>query len=256
MYGISRRIAGEALARFKAGLAGAAITTFLVAGAGAHATELVQNGDFSQNTGPGELNNTTTVTDWTSNFVAGVSGYNFLFIPGQPNPSGEYGSLGLYTVTAGPTGGPFIAADTDFQVGAISQSISGLTAGNTYDLTFEWAAAQQTGFYGPTVQQWQVTLGSQTESTPIYDLPGEVQNGPTIQNFSGWMPESMVFTATSATETLSFLAVGSPQVPPFTLLDDVSLTATPEPESFALLLTGLMAGAGLVKSRGWLRGKR
>jgi hypothetical protein len=52
---------------------------------------------------------------------------------------------------------------------------------------------------------------------------------------------------------LSFLAYGSPQVPPFALLDGVSLTATPEPETLPLLLTGLVAGAGLLKSRKWLR---
>lgn len=256
MYGISLGCASQSAARFKAALAGAAITTLLLAGTTAHANtiNLVQNGNFSQNSGPGQLNANTTVTDWTSNYVKGKSGYNFLYVPGKANPKNSGGgSVGLYTVKAGPTGGNFIAADADYETGAISQTIAGLTVGKTYDLSFNWAAAQQTGFYGPTKQEWKVTFGSQTQDTPVYDLPGEVKNGPTVKNFSGWMPDSMVFTATSNSEVLSFLASGSPQVPPFTLLANVSLTATPEPGTLPLLLTGLLVGAGLFKYRGSLR---
>jgi len=45
---------------------------------------------------------------------------------------------------------------------------------------------------------------------------------------------------TSATEVLSFLAIGTPGgVPPFSLLDGVSITEVPEPTSLALLGAGL-----------------
>lgn len=255
MFANSPRFAGQPAAAFKLGLACA--VTLLLAGAAAHATELVQNGDFSSNTGPGQVDNNTTVTDWTT------TGYNFLFTPGQNGPyvsngqslngifsNGMYGATGLYTVTGGPTGGNFIALDADYDTAAITQTISGLTVGDTYDLTFEWAASQQTTFSGPTTQQLYVTLnGSPTQSTSVFDLPNH--------GFSGWMSESMDFTAAGNSEMLSFLASGSPAQPPFTLLADVNMqdvtphnSPVPEPETLPLLLTGLMVGAGLIKYRG------
>ncbi len=269
MYAFSPRFAGRPAAAFKLGMACA--VTFLLTSASAHANtiNLVQNGNFSQNDGAYQLDYNhggagpvESVADW-SNPGAQNNGYNFLFLAGSQtsgtygtlstNSSGVDGGLSLYSVTSAPGGGNFIGLDADYEVGPVQQTITGLKIGQTYDLTFDWAASQQTGFFGKTTQQLNVSLGSQTIDTSVYTLPGEVQNGPTIQNFSGWMPDSMVFTATSNSEVLSFLASGSPQVPPFTLLADVSLTPTPEPGTLPLLLTGLLVGAGLLKSRGMLR---
>lgn len=244
MYAISPRSAGQSLARFKAGLAGVAITLFLIAGAAAHATELVQNGDFSENDGLGQLGYNTSATDWSNPYPQ----YNFLFSSSDPTGvvDGQYSGLSLISVTAPPAGADFVGMDSDFQTGPLQQTINGLTVGDSYDLTFYWALSQQTGYSGDTHQGLQVSLGGQTDNTGLLLLPS--------QTFSGWMPASMSFTATSSSEVLSFLAYGSPQVPPFTLLTDVSMTAaTPEPGTLALLLTGLLAGAGLLKSRKWLR---
>jgi len=239
---------GQAMTRSKAGLAGAVIVALLfAASATSHATELVQNGDFASNAGLGQLGYNTSATDWSNPSPQ----YNFVFSSSDPTGvvNGQYGGLSLINVSAPPAGADFVGADADFQTGPIQQTINGLTVGNSYDLTFYWAASQQTGFTGNTTQQFQVSLGSETENTPIFHLPS--------QTFSGWMPESMTFTATSNSEVLSFLAAGNPQVPPFTLLTDVSMESTnspvPEPETWSLLLTGLMAGAGLLQSRKWLR---
>jgi hypothetical protein len=106
-------------------------------------------------------------------------------------------------------------------VGAISQSISGLTVGQTYVLTFYWAAAQQQGFTGATTEWWQVSLGAQTQNTGTFSLASG--------SFSGWMQQTMYFTATSGTETLSFLAGGTPSgEPPFSLLTDIDMTVVPD----------------------------
>ena len=64
------------------------------------------------------------------------------------------------------------------------------------------------------------------------------------------MTESFKFTANSTSELLSFLAVGTPSgnVPPFALLDGVSLTAVPEPSTWAMMFVGF-AGLGYAAFR-------
>jgi hypothetical protein len=70
------------------------------------------------------------------------------------------------------------------------------------------------------------------------------------EGFTGWQTDSFTFTATSTSEVLSFLAVGTPAgVPPFTLLDGISVTQTPEPQSLVLFATGLIGVSGLVRRR-------
>ena len=69
-------------------------------------------------------------------------------------------------------------------------------------------------------------------------------------SLSGWSLEAFDFIATAASEVLSFLAVGSPaaNLPPFALLDGVSLTAVPEPSALAMMLAGF-GGLGFVAHR-------
>jgi hypothetical protein len=64
------------------------------------------------------------------------------------------------------------------------------------------------------------------------------------------MTQTFTFTATAATELLSFLAIGTPNgVPPFSLLDGVSMTAIPEPSSSLILAAGCAAMAGVRRLR-------
>jgi PEP-CTERM motif len=213
----------------------------------------------------------TTSTGWTSGDGSYLA-YNFIVGPGVADSTGVsnqfdisplylwgprftgliYGvpvpnsdpskSNGLPETS--PDGGNYVAADGAFDVGAIQQTIHGLTPGNRYDLGFYWAGAQQIGYDGPTTEQWQVSLGSETHSTAV------VNNGS--HGFTGWMHHNMTFTATAADEVLSFLAVGTPSgVPPFVLLDGVTMNAAvPEPKSVAVIGLGL---AGLAAARVWRR---
>ena len=203
---------------------------------------LVQNGSFETNGGNGQLAFNTSVTDWS---VPALNGsYWFLYAPGTADTTGsngQYGNVALWGPGNGsanglpatsPDGGYFLASDPSFQSGALTQTITGLKAGKAYEVSFDWAAAQQFGFTGPTFEGWDVSLGSSMQSTGTVNIPSH--------GFQGWMTQTFDFTATSSSETLSFLAIGGPNgsVPPFALLDGVSLTAVPESSTWAMMLLG------------------
>ncbi len=135
-----------------------------------------------------------------------------------------------------PSGGNFFGVDGDQQYGSsLSQTVSGLIVGNTYKVTFNWAASQLRNRQGPTTNQWIVSLGNDTQATPVVNVAS--------QGFDGWYTQSFTYTATAASEVLKFVANGGPAgLPPFALLDGVSLNAVPEPATWALML----AGFGLV----------
>jgi hypothetical protein len=222
----------------------------------AAAQNLVTNGSFTQFSstptssfqfGTAGYTPPQTLTDWTS------TGYNFVFLPSSTAATGEYGALSLWSpvsspasangfTNASPTGGNFVAADGDYQTASITQTINGLTIGQTYAVSFAWAGAQQSGagYTSATSDYWTVSLlntvasTSQSFNTPTVTVAGE--------GFSGWMNQSFQFTATNTSEELSFLATGTPAVPPFALLANVSMTV-PEPSGLALTATAI---AGLV----------
>ncbi|OEZ63973.1 PEP-CTERM sorting domain-containing protein [Duganella sp. HH105] len=223
--------------RIKSLLLAVTAAAALSTGAASASTELIVNGGFE--TGDyGQINwGGHQLSGWTSN------GYNFLFNSSNVDnggTSGSYGNLELWGpnngasngLQASPVGGNFVAADGAFEMAPLQQTVNGLVAGKQYNLTFYWAGAQQSGFDGATTEQWQVSLGNQTQSTAIKN---NVNHG-----FTGWQKETFTFTASGASEVLSFLAVGTPAgVPPFSLLDGVSMVAVPEPQTWGMLGLGL-----------------
>jgi hypothetical protein len=222
-------------------------------GGAARATpvNLVSNGDFSStslsgaggflcaNTGGSSC--TSQLGSWTSTCATygctGTSTPSSILFAGS-NGSAWNGGFGLYWSGIGnaPLGGNAVAIDGDpTYSGALSQSISGLKIGDTYSLQFYQAASQQIGLSGATTEQWKVSLGGGTAQT------SDLMSTPS-QGAHAWMQETMTFVATSVTETLQFLALGTPQgEPPVVILGDVSLTDVPEPGVFATLAVGLLA---------------
>lgn len=202
----------------------AALIAFYACGsAAAHATtNLVQNGDFTQSS-PGYPGYNTTLPGWAS------AGYNFV-----ESSSTSTSDLGV-TFWSQPNGGAnswngaapsgnFIAMDGKYGNGPIFQNVSGFTVGDQYTLSFNYAFGQQYGFDGATVQSMAATIGSTSWDSGDYDLSNH--------GFSGWTQENLTFTATSASEQLTFLATGNLPVPPFGLVSGVSITedaAAPPP---------------------------
>lgn len=233
----------------KFALVGTAATALVLFAAPAQA-QIVQNGGFESTTnGAGQLGYNTAATDWSvSPVTPGGDTYIFLFNAGTADTTGangEYGGLTLWgpgdgsnngLPAASPDGGNFVAMDGDFQNSYLTQTINGLTPGDQYAISFYWAASQQSGFYGDTIQSLTVSLGSESQTTTAYDLPS--------QGFSGWMAQTDTFTASSGSEALSFLANGNLPVPPFVLLDGVSGTQVSSvPEGGATSMYLLLAAA-------------
>jgi PEP-CTERM motif len=210
----------------------------------AMAANLVTNGDFEADIGLGTqqlwFGGGGTLTGWNWN---GLNWYYPDLVAAQTNGiTGQvYGPLNGQNngLSLSPTGGAFMTLDGDANFpGLLTQSIAGLTAGKQYSVKFSWAGAQQAGFTGSTwAKGLTVSLGNQSYST------NEVA-GPE-GSFQPWRTEFATFTAGSSTETLSFLARGMPSgLPPFVLVDGISLNAVPEPSSWAMLIMGFgMVGA-------------
>lgn len=243
-------------------IAGVVLGGILLAGhvtpAQADALNLVQNGSFEDAigfNGQSSVANSSNLPGWQVSSCLSVctngpsNTYTFLLTP-------SYTTAGVYvpeynammTFNGGgpgvsPDGGNSYAANANFQVASLSQTISGLTVGATYQLSFYQASTQLQGYNSPSSDAWQVSFGNQTQNSNTMNTPTD--------GYTGWVEDTMDFTATSVDQALSFLATSN-SAPPFLLLDGVSLTQVPEPASYALVAVGLV---GLMLARRKWRGR-
>jgi hypothetical protein len=225
-------------------------------------TNLLTNGSFEQYTMPAGRISASGLTGWTNNnYNANTLGYNFLYLPNTadttaPLPLWGIHNGGLNTITSSPDGGNFVGMDGAYEQGALSQTLSGLTVGTDYYVSFWFAGAQQHGFNGETTEQFAVALlgnsnvlaPNATCKTAGVQCTG-ILTDPS-HGFTGWYSSGFTFTATAATDTLSFLALGTPNgEPPFSLLDGVVLQI-PEPASLvAAIGVGAVFAARLRRRR-------
>jgi hypothetical protein len=245
-------------------LATVAVAALLVTGMAAKAdpVNLVQNGSFEDTTaytanGTGTEISNGNLAGWNvSACMAHCDGNapNNLFMFLAPTNVGtngvwngnQGGPINFWsTPGASPDGGNAITSDAATESGILYQTINGLKVGDTYTLSFYQATMQATDQKEPFSASWEVGLGnSPTQYSTTMNNPGQAS--------TGWMEDTMTFTANAAQEALGFFAttVGGDE-PPFLLLDGVSLTdttAVPEPATFGLAMVGL-AGVFLARRK-------
>jgi len=158
-------MAGRTLSRTVSAFGTAAVGLFLAGAAQAVPLPNLPNLNFLSYSGSAPKNYFTNVdpTGWT-----GGNGLIFIDSPGtsNANPNTACGSTYLQTYgcpsnLAIPGGVNYVEADgnPNFESG-FNYSVTGLTVGTTYTLSFYQAASQQTGFSGATTEQWIVSLGT------------------------------------------------------------------------------------------------
>jgi hypothetical protein len=250
------------------------------------------NGNFTATTGTfgaagGGLNTPSytgggSLTNWTILDVSGSSGFALLYFAGNQgsttqagsgvnlngrfnnfavfDPGNSGGSGGAIPNTS-PGGGNFVAADgaSGYNV-AIYQTLTSLSAGSVYGVSFWYAAAQQYGFSGNTTEGWQVSLTNSAQTTQAAANGTTIQDTATQANIAGtstpglasggfqsWAQQTFYFTAAGSTQVLTFLSMGTPNgQPPMDFLSGVVVTAAPEPASLGMIGLGLVSLGGLV----------
>ena len=216
-------------------------TLGLSVAASAAQANLVTNGSFKSYSGSAPKNYFTTVkpTGWS-----GGGNLTFLDAPGTA-ANGSYLSVYGPFPNSSPDGGNFVEADAaPSYSSSIYQTVGGLKIGAMSTLTFYQAAGQQTGFTGPTTEEWAVTFGGVTKELIQYSL------NSTGVDVGQWEQQTMTFKVTSTTQVLSFLAVGTPNgEPPIAFLDGVDLEAVPEPASLTLISAGVLGTVAAIRRR-------
>ncbi|KRB41983.1 choice-of-anchor C family PEP-CTERM protein [Phenylobacterium sp. Root700] len=201
-------------------IAGAAVAaSILVAGSAANAATVV-NGSFEDGVNPGVFttlgNNSTAVDGWL------VRGAGVDYVGSYWQAKGGVRSIDLSALLGG----------------TIQQTIA-VTVGKTYKVSF-WLAGNPDGGLGNKLVATSVS-GDQTN-----DFEFLVGAGNTHSDM-GWKEYSYTFTAYDPTATLAFNSKTNTPYGP--ALDNVSISAVPEPATWAMMIIGFSSAGVAIRRR-------
>ncbi|MEH2515780.1 choice-of-anchor C domain-containing protein [Bradyrhizobium sp. AZCC 1610] len=150
--------------------------------------------------------------------------------------SGSVDWIGNYWTPPTPGGG---SVDLDGNsVGAISQTLFGLAAG-TYKVTFALSGNPDGA---PPEKSLEVSVTGSAAQDYAYPVVGNKLN-------MSYALESYIFTWAGGDATLNFASLNTPSNNPYgPVIGDVSITAIPEPSTWAMMILGFL-GVGFVAYR-------
>ena len=210
-----------------------------MAGTSAHASSFFQDGTFSEGAFAGlftTYNSGSNFGPWYS-----VVNPNSGSVPTSVDLIGTYWTPPFgYSVDLNGTN-PYYGGTNNQAQGGIAQTFFTASSG-TYKLTFDLAANDAVGTINPPVQ---VLLGSFSN---IYTATTSAFSGP-------WITETAMITLTGGLNTIQFLSdysgggAGTQGNNFGPVVADVTLTATPLPSTWTMLIAGFV-GLGLFAYRG------
>ena len=214
-----------------------ALSALLCLSSTAHAASIVVNGSLT-----GSTANMGTPDGWS-------------ILEGTPDTLDGGNNVGVtgatdfgVAPTASPDGGTWVGLGINGSyVERFGQILSGLSVGQTY--TVSWFAGNF-GLNRPDAASPVQYLGSNAIDVMLDGV--SIGHGSTLGLSSNWLSESLVFTATSASQQLSFRLADTTKA--YLSIDGIAVVAggttpaVPEPGTWALLGLGLI-GLALAKRR-------
>ncbi len=222
---------------WSAALVAGALAATAMSATGAGAASLISDGDF--------LNSNASY----STIAAGGNIGGVWTVANATTPSTTTGSVdligGYWQSPSGPNasmGGTNGSVDLDgsgatASQASISQNVNA-TTGGLYDLCFSLSGNPDGG---PTTKTAAVTIDGVTQYVSF-------NIGSNTHSNMGYVSENMLFTLASGSNTITFASYNTPG-DYGAVIGNVSLTATPLPATWTMLLAGF-AGLGFITYRG------
>jgi hypothetical protein len=202
----------------------AALLAATAASSAASAAPIVTNGSFEETANfVADGNNTMSLLAGSTAMAGWTVTNGTLAWIGPTNPFGLTAQSGGYFLD-------LTGYHDNVPYGGVSQSIA-TTIGGQYALSFYLGSSAQYGVPDSIVATADSTTGTFTSSNP------------TTNNV--WQLETLLFIATSTSTVISLVGNSGNQ---YIGLDNVAVTAVPEPSTWALMILGFM-GVGLMAYR-------
>jgi hypothetical protein len=193
----------------------------------------------------GSMNVSTAVNVQTFNAIQ-PDDWQDLFLGSSTDIFDATTNFNQFTWLPSTDGGTFVHAlgpISSIPGEGIKQDISGLTIGATYQVNFEQSISWSTNAGQGAGGHWDVVFGNETQQSAFMANPG---SGIAF----GWQNQGLIFTATAATQTLSFQNVPAVFGDRLSLgLDGVSISAIPIPAAVWLFGSGLIGLIGLTRHK-------